>query len=870
MVCALALGGSAVAVAATDKGGAPVTPAKWVEQLADDSFGAREKATRELLGTGEKALPYLEAAARDKDPERAMRARLLIRKIDLGITPDTSPEILSLVSQYEHSKGQDKVRILDQLRKLSAWKPVIKLYSLETDQSIVGSLRVVADGVWVLAARPEIVAGRLDAARALLELAPADAQGMIALAEFRDVFGVPDSQSAGRFERSGGLWRMTRHRVAGRYAEAAQDASQAGDSELAASLRMLDGDPMPWLRQAPMRMGAAPAHRIYAQLAARRWSGGTVSPKDLASIHSGMTDKGDVMAALALLGCGEEVDAAMRESGEDGKWAAFRYFESLERVPEALQAIGIDPAKPDFGRWLDQALKTIRDHSGEQGDEQQEMADMVSFLERRGFQDVVLRHFDPGFKEMAANDPELFLGMVRDLIIGAPQGIPVPAPVLRCASAFAGDDDAKWESIIASAVKRPDSDLEFEAARTWWHWLGELEPRSPRPARLESLMAMLRLSSDPDNLRARLLEKAWKAVDSAKEGDKPELLRRLADLALVSNDAVTGVRAIRPLWKSSDDDTTNAYLMFLSATGDWKQCAEIWQSLVAKYPTQPDMHAHAAAALRRAGREAEAAEQGRLATCLALGDGDVGLLIANAYAIGGDFGRATMWWKKVLAETKPELRFTTPWTTALANYADFTLLEGKWKEAASAGEAVAMLRCGTIAIKRLPTLAYRCRLNADLPRAMLLLRTDKPKAIAILRSCQQLLASDGSLADRFFPALREAGLRAEHDAWFEDSWSRLAASINAYPACDNTRNTAAWLAARAGRRLDEAEAQERVALKANPSNGAYMDTMAEIFFSRGDRAKAREWSDRSLLFDPIDIQIRAQNARIHSAPLPGK
>lgn len=853
-------------MAAADKGETSVPPARWVDHLADDSYEAREKATRELWEIGEKALPYLEAAVRDHDPERAKRARLLVRKINLGITPDTSPEILSLVSEYEHAKGQDKVRIIFKLRERNAWKQVLKLYSLETSQSVLGSLREAVEGVWVLAARPEIVAGRLDAARALLELAPADAQGMIALAEFRDACGVPESQSAGRFERTGGLWQMARHRAAGRYAEAARDAEAAGEPALAAALHLLDGDPLPWLGQVPVRPGNTTIRRAYAQLAARRWSGEPLSGQDLVPLRQSLAGnlRWPALESLALLGCGDEVDAVMRESPEGGKWQAFRHFESLERVPEALRVLGLDPAKPDFGPLIERTLKTVLEHPGEEEGTARELSDVVSFLERRGFQDVVLGHFDPGFKAMAEKDPDSFLRIVNGLIAEPAQGIAIPAPVLRCATFFAGEDDAKWEALVASAT------AENDVARTWWRWLAELEPQAARSARLESLMVLLRVGSDPGDRRSRLLEKAWKAVDAAKEEDKSELLKRLVDLAMVSKDAVTGVRAIRPVWKNGDDDNTSIYLMFLSATGDWKQCAGIWHWLVEKYPAQPDMHAHAAAALRHIGREAEAAEQDRLARCLALGDGEAGLRIASAYAIGGDFGRAMLWWKKVMAETRPGLTLNGPWSKSLAYDADFALRQGKWKEAAALGEAVALLNLGEAVIQSPTVACYRYRLNADLPRAMLLLRADKPKAIAILRSCQQLLASDGSLADQFFPALRAAGLRAEHDTWFEESWSRLAASIKAYPACDNTRNTAAWLAARSCRRLDEAEAQARQALKMNPVNAAYLDTMAEIHFSKGDRAKALEWSDRSLLLDPLDIEIRAQNERFRSAPLPAR
>ena len=68
-----------------------------IEQLADESFAVRERATRELWGRGEAVMPELKRALLSEDPEVAYRARELIDKIDLGILPDTSPEIQELV-----------------------------------------------------------------------------------------------------------------------------------------------------------------------------------------------------------------------------------------------------------------------------------------------------------------------------------------------------------------------------------------------------------------------------------------------------------------------------------------------------------------------------------------------------------------------------------------------------------------------------------------------------------------------------------------------------------------------------------------------------------------------------------------------------
>ena len=69
-------------------------------------------------------------------------------------------------------------------------------------------------------------------------------------------------------------------------------------------------------------------------------------------------------------------------------------------------------------------------------------------------------------------------------------------------------------------------------------------------------------------------------------------------------------------------------------------------------------------------------------------------------------------------------------------------------------------------------------------------RSPRADAMDLLSRCHQQFATDGSLADFFFPSLRMAGLRDRHDEWFEDTWKRTTAIIDRYPACDNSRKTA--------------------------------------------------------------------------------
>jgi tetratricopeptide (TPR) repeat protein len=131
-----------------------------------------------------------------------------------------------------------------------------------------------------------------------------------------------------------------------------------------------------------------------------------------------------------------------------------------------------------------------------------------------------------------------------------------------------------------------------------------------------------------------------------------------------------------------------------------------------------------------------------------------------------------------------------------------------------------------------------------------------------------MLPADGSLADHIQPALRDAGLTEEHDRCFEAAWRHLEAVIRRFPDGDNTRNTAAWLAARGNRRLDEAARHLERALAAKPNQAAYLDTMAELWFARGDRGRAVEWSRRAVAAEPEDAVLRRQLERFRTARFP--
>ena len=143
-------------------------------------------------------------------------------------------------------------------------------------------------------------------------------------------------------------------------------------------------------------------------------------------------------------------------------------------------------------------------------------------------------------------------------------------------------------------------------------------------------------------------------------------------------------------------------------------------------------------------------------------------------------------------------------------------------------------------------------------------------AIRVLREAHGLIPQDGILADDFFPALREVDLIELHDELFAKSAELIRENIRFFPKDHNMKNTFGWLASRANRALDEAEGYLKEALEARPLSEAYLDTLAEVYFAKGDREKAVEWSNRSLDQEITDSQLRQQNRRFRFAPFPSK
>lgn len=862
----------------------PTTPADnpipaWITALSDERFAEREKASQKLWEAGSSAAPALRQAAAGSDPEAAHRAREILRRIDLFITPQTDPRIVRLVQRYPAAAANERLNVLLELRKLRAYRQILKLFASEKSTKVREQTAPMVRGLTRLAARQCLLANDPNGARELLELAPADSDGLAALAAFHRAHGSLDAELTRTTQspsKGTPAWRLALLRAAGRIPEARNAAIDAANPAAEAAMACLSGDPLAWLEMT--RAASSGPAQWYATEAITRWNHPEPwqipAPKPPNPSPNPDTDAA-LTRALFLLG---HTTQAATKLASTSPIDAFNLHESAERIPDALKALGLNPDQPDFTTWSTNLLDEFNEDPDDTPLAIAQFLLLASFLESRGLDPEMLAAVDAPLAEIALTDEDAFLALLSQLMGGRFPRIKIPGPLLRLGPKWAGNDDDRWQSLLTKCFG--DNDELMPA----WEWLATLKPETSRADRLAALCALRGYGPDPADLRSQWLTPAWNAIDSATDPRRQTLLDRLAFLTGPSSDTETALRIhdLRPPRKEITA-ADGILLIQLSAANRWQDAA----NLVLRFlgdgntdvpnRTRPDLHAYAAANLRRAGREDEAKIHDDWVEKLALGETSSYLQIAQGYALAGDSQRATTWLHRAACEASLNPEESDEDTgepafsgffTALEAYTTELLESQRWEEAAATSEVLAAAAVQGFVSNDSPTQLLRIRCQADLARAMTLLLTQRQRALHLLTGIHETLRGDGMLADYFFPALRSAGLLAEHDRWFEESWQHLQQAITRHPGSHNTRNTAAWLASRAMRRLDEAETHLHQALAIMPRQAAYLDTMAEVQFVRGNRNAAIEWSRKAILAQPTDPAIRRQAQRFAHAPLP--
>jgi tetratricopeptide (TPR) repeat protein len=150
-------------------------------------------------------------------------------------------------------------------------------------------------------------------------------------------------------------------------------------------------------------------------------------------------------------------------------------------------------------------------------------------------------------------------------------------------------------------------------------------------------------------------------------------------------------------------------------------------------------------------------------------------------------------------------------------------------------------------------------------RAMVFLNADKlDDANSEIQSCLNILPGDINLPILLGPVLEKKGQKKEAADLFARVSGVFEGLCKDYPKSSWAHNNVAWLAVRCRRNLDEAleHAQQAVAL--DPENARNLDTLAEVYFQKGDKDKALELIKKCIKMDPKYVYFQNQLKRIEA------
>ena len=846
-----------------------------IRQLASEKFSEREHATEQLWVIGDKAAAALKVASESEDPEVSIRAREIAGKLALGLRPDTDPEIVDLVQQYRKGTPAMKERAMEGLGKKRAWSQMLKLYAGETEPESRERFQRYAGAVAMRAARESLSMGNPAEARSYLEMAPVNQQGLLMLAWFHHNQGTWEEE----FEKSKTLpeeqrhpWQLALHRAAGNFPAARDSALAAGDAPLAAWLAGFCGDPLPWLKlhEEGILGRGSKIKRAYASLAARRWLNEKPDETLLEQLEDGLSsrdyeERERAMLGLHLLGEREKAEAAFTKNH---RIEAFAHFDTMERVGDALRALGLDPETPNYKGWVEERFETrgkadIEDQR-EPSLDLESLVALADFMEARGLHDEAWDAFSGPLTRLAKDDMNEFLDTLTALTAGAGvDSTGATTLVLRFANHWAADDADRWDEIGETLLGDGEND-------TWWSFAKTLAPELPPADRLAGMLALFHRHASPGTLREPWVRRLWDMVK--KNPNDPEPLHTIQLIGQLSDDAKLVCDALDALGDKDNDqhlDSANS-IAYRTALGQWDKAARIGDGLAdllnKRSGSAADTHALIAAMWRKTGKGGDAvAHHEKLAMSLPLGDSGECYKIAGRQTMLFDFDEATKWWKRAAICSSPD----DPMMSYLLNlYSENACERREFGIAAALSEMAAVLRVDEAQAADGFALSSRYRLQADTARALLMLKDQRAAALALLESCHRQNHMDGSLADFFFPAVREAGLIAEHESWADASLTEYDKIIARYPLSHNSRNTAAWISARSKRSLDAAEDSLSEALKLKPNQPAYLDTMAEIHFAGKHRKTSVAWSEKALRYAPGETMLRRQHRRFLDGPFP--
>ena len=836
-----------------------------VEQLAaklgDESFTVREHAMEELWKLGQKALPALRQIEASDDIEASERAKELIQYISAGLLFDSPEEVKEMVLGFFQSNDNGKIIIAHKLMKLGEWRQVMSLARLEKRTELRNSLAKIA---WK-EVKPIMLTAIADSDQVLVEeilMLSGDIEFYMPVRAFyhchRGKLQEQLGQAAAMEEERAATWKMWLYRASGNIEAAIKEAQKANKPDEALLLRVLTGDAKPWLERSSSEGDSIT--QWGAELQQLRLEGKEDEAAALSQqwkqIVADRPVADRVIRCLAANGFREEALTLLQNSDQG---AAFAFFNIIEMPEHSLKQLGIgENAKPPYTQWVNERIKNLEDKLDDDETIEQ-LFNLSAFLHERGEYDHARDVLAPMMKLLVKEkqDEERQSAWAEQItyMLAYGQGAMAVHFAKQRISQNELDDEAVFEiGKTLVSIWSPSS----EHLDCLW---AQLERRNAEDISktLDEIGLLAGLLPDPQEQVNQIHDELMKEAHKQDQRLKQQMITMLYELCLQRNDinkASLMLDAHAALIEDSTADKMDIDYQLMR----WERVEPVLEALVRDDPYDASNLMKCYIALSKLGKAEKAEQVYKQALLNTLGESR-SLIVFGFYLLDAGYQeKAVELWllaaamsdldgaDNILGE-RNKLNALSDYKRAIASLANYgqALHHSKdWQRAAAISEVYARSVMSMESPAGLHT-CLRARYQAEFCRGMLMLQQGrKPEALRRLKIAQRLVRGDGVLADDFFPTIKNKIPADTYDRWFDENYSHIQAACEKFPNSHNAHNTAAWLAARAIKNLDEAHAHAKKAVSMRPSQGAYLDTMAEVWFARGERNKAMEWSKKAI------------------------
>ncbi len=787
-----------------------------VRELGDPSFPVRERASRRLWAAGQAAEKALQAALNSRDPEVRMRAAEILEKLKWGIEPDTPPEIVRLIQQYQHPEIVVKAEAVKQLMRSGprGVTAALRIAAVERDAATRQAVFQYLNEESSQAVKALLAEGHVARAEEVLELClfGEDDSAVRAYAAYLLLFGGLDERILALTLRAGlpggvpaaGLLAYL-HRAKGNLPAARAAAERSAKPSLVSALQHELGD-WPSLARRP------------------------VFPEELKEI-----ERLGFQAAYARLG-GAEADrdkpiAPLRQFAEGKRWDSFDIWFAAKALlvnERPLEAIAVLHQGEHFAsifeihcaqlRFAD-ALELVQTARGADGKVLLRLAlRQARLLHQLGEVDPA-RHILSrlGEESRQAGHPSWY-GPLVDL--------EYELGLREEAFAHCAELGARLHARgHLAGVHRVFPDQPF-AAEAWWKVLRQQRPDEEPLAtmgRLRELFAGKLTDAD----LASLFDEAERL---ARPEDRQQLLGNLADTCVaLRREAQARAYLQRATELSGSSESWIRLGDAWAGRRLWRRAADCYGRAAQKNRTPLALYLQGWAlrqSVAQDGKDDDGRRFLRLAERMVLADdearGRLGLDLARR-GLWQDAGRC----HELLLRTG---KFLSPHAAyALRRAARDAEARKDYSTAAALAERAFLLslltEVNTLEISDYLTIPHGIHRN----RARALLSAGKTEeALREIGLCQALLPGDLELPADVVPELERLGRKIEAADLFAAAWQVHEAVCQRYPRAARHHRALGELAVSCGRRLDDGLAHARTAVELAPNDRACLNTLAAI------------------------------------------